>query len=385
MTTTIVGSGVVGVAQALFAAGRQHSVHLLDALPSVGRAASLANSGYLCPSLAAAPPCLPAVLRYHARHGVRIQRPPPPGAGRWAAQMAWSATLGSVGWPDPQLAEWTARSADEWERLQGPPRGAVQLRRTGAHDGDSRRRRALSRLLPELSPDGVRGHVWCPGDSWVDPEQAVRTLAAQWPEEKVDYRPRTEVAGFRTRGRQVTHLRTKVLPSRVEDDVPVDRVVLAAGAGTPALLALLAAQLPRPPPCRWPRLLPLCGYSLDAQRTDGGPSPARFAISDLDQAVTVAPLPPSGVRIAGYLDVAATTPPWTAERHDQLEDTLHTLFPDVPLRVVRRWHGFRLATATGSPWVGRVEPWDNVFINAGHGRVGMTLSLGTARWLSEQL
>ena len=53
--------------------------------------------------------------------------------------------------------------------------------------------------------------------------------------------------------------------------------------------------------------------------------------------------------------------------------------------MVRKWCGVRLATPTGAPLVGRLAPWHNVYVNAGHGRVGMTLSLGTARWLSGQI
>ena len=124
---------------------------------------------------------------------------------------------------------------------------------------------------------------------------------------------------------------------------------------------------------------------MDVERLDGGPLLSEYAISDLDQGVTLSPLPSGrGIRIAGFLDVA-TRPPWIAERHRQLEHTVRHMFPDASLSVTRKWYGVRLATPTGVPLVGRLEPWHNVYVNAGHGRVGMTLSLGTARWLSERI
>ena len=386
-TTTIIGSGVVGVAQALYTALRGDRARVLDAATAAaGRGASVANSGYICPGLAADPPGLAAAARYCLLNGMRVQSPAPAGAPGWAARLALRPL--APGWPAERrrLERWAALSAEEWARFEGPPRGAVRLRRAGPHDD---RRAELARRVPALCLDRVRGHLWCPGDTFVDPEAAVGRLRGRWPAGAVEHWPGTEVVGFRAadthapgRRRRVTHLRV----AGGGADLPAgDRVVLAAGAGTPALLAALAAL---GDPLRLPPLLPLCGYSVDAERTDGGPPLTEVAISDLDRGATLAPLPaPRGaIRIAGFADLAAAPPPrWAEARQSQLEAALRALLPGVPLRVVRRWCGVRLATPTGAPLVGRVEPWENVFINAGHGRVGMTLSLGTARWLAAHM
>ena len=369
MTIAIVGAGVVGTAQALYA-GLRHAGRRIVVLDpgGIGQAASLRNSGYLCPGLAAEPPDLASVLRYHARHRLRTHDIAPAQLGRWAAGAVLAAGGRALrGDQDEglrQLRAWAERSGREWPRLLGgePPRGAVRLRRRGpAAD-----LRPLRRRLPALDLQGVRDFAWCPEDTFVDAETCVHALAQRWPP-NVEWRPQA-VRRLGMRGGRVQQLHLEGA-----EPLAVAQVVLATGAGTAALLRPL---LRSPPP-----LLPLCGYSLTVQYP--GPPPAAHAISDLDQAATLVPLSRRRLRIAGYLDLAGVEPPWAAQRHRQLEETLRRLFPEHPFEVLDRWHGIRIGTVSGIPLVGRVG--ENVYCNAGHGRVGMTLAPGTAAWLSEQL
>ena len=381
-TIAVVGAGVVGAAQALFAGVRHPArrVLVLDPL-GLGRAASLGNSGYLCPGLAAAPPAPGAVLRHHRRHRIRVHRATAPQLARWGGGWLAAQAAGAAGRPHRQLREWAARSEREWGRLLGgePPRGAARLHRHGQVDRSAPAR--LARLLPHLDPAGVRRLEWCPADTCVDPELAVRRLAERWPSnvEMV----RCAVRGFEWRGETITHLRTDGR-SGVAPLLPVGQVVLAAGGGTAPLLRSLRPAASASAGA-WPPLVSLCGYSVTAACGAGQPPPLRCAISDLDNASTIVPLGEGVVRIAGHLDLAAERPPWADERLDHLEGVLRGLFPRHRFEVRDRWCGFRTATLCGVPWVGPVHPWSNLFCNTGHGRVGMTLSTGTASWLAERL
>ncbi|QOC21970.1 FAD-binding oxidoreductase [Wenzhouxiangella sp. AB-CW3] len=56
-----------------------------------------------------------------------------------------------------------------------------------------------------------------------------------------------------------------------------------------------------------------------------------------------------------------------------------------PMQVIRVWSGFRPTTADGRPYLGAVPGRDDVWVAAGHEGLGVTLALGSARVLIDQV
>ena len=51
--------------------------------------------------------------------------------------------------------------------------------------------------------------------------------------------------------------------------------------------------------------------------------------------------------------------------------------------VLESWYGWRPMTPDGLPFLGRVPAFDNVYLAAGHGMLGVSMSPATGRLLAE--
>ncbi|MNV92174.1 D-amino acid dehydrogenase small subunit [compost metagenome] len=56
----------------------------------------------------------------------------------------------------------------------------------------------------------------------------------------------------------------------------------------------------------------------------------------------------------------------------------------VDLDAVTEWSGLRPATPSSVPIIG-ASPLDNVFLNVGHGALGLTLAFGAAATLADKM
>ena len=66
-----------------------------------------------------------------------------------------------------------------------------------------------------------------------------------------------------------------------------------------------------------------------------------------------------------------------------LIENLLELFPDCPNRATAKyWTGLRPMTPDGIPILG-ATPYRNLFVNAGHGHLGWTMSCGSAEVLAD--
>ena len=106
--------------------------------------------------------------------------------------------------------------------------------------------------------------------------------------------------------------------------------------------------------------------------------------------VVYAPLADSdgtSLRVAGMADIAGFSNEIEAARVKQLFLEAELAFPKAANYArgpddMKPWAGLRPATPKGTPILG-ASPYANLFLNSGHGALGWTLALGSARILAD--
>ena len=171
--------------------------------------------------------------------------------------------------------------------------------------------------------------------------------------------------------------------------IEADRYVLASGAASPFLVRELGIELP---------IYPLKGYSLTVPATAAAP---RLSITDFKRKVVYAPLrmssgepptrttPHGELRAAGIADLAGYRATIDPVRLDQLVREARAAFPAAAANhyepeASRPWAGLRPATPKGTPILG-ATPFSNLYLNVGHGALGWTLALGSARIVADAI
>ena len=164
--------------------------------------------------------------------------------------------------------------------------------------------------------------------------------------------------------------------------IQADHYVLALGAHSGWLMHPLGLRLP---------IYPLKGYSLTLPVNRVAPSLSpKVSITDFKRKVVYAPLSEPGgdfLRVAGMADIAGHTEKIDPVRLNQLFEESRLAFPGATdyaagPRAMQPWTGLRPATPKGTPLLGST-PFANLSLNCGHGALGWTLALGSARAVAD--
>lgn len=173
------------------------------------------------------------------------------------------------------------------------------------------------------------------------------------------------VTGFRRDSRRVRALMT------TDGEREVDALVLSAGVQSAHLARLIDIRLP---------IWPVFGYSLTLPARPLAPE---VSITDASRKIVLCRLG-DVVRIAGMADVGPQQMRRPARRQMELRKVAEAAFP---LACNYRdagqpWVGARPMTPDSRPIIG-CTPFDNVFLNCGHGMLGWTLACGSAERLAQ--
>ena len=151
-----------------------------------------------------------------------------------------------------------------------------------------------------------------------------------------------------------------------------DAYVLAAGIQSRTLAQTAGVYLP---------LYPLKGYSLSApiRATDVAPE---ISVTDFERKVLYARIG-SQLRVAAMVDMVGEDTTLDAKRLATLTRQVRDTMPRAADydRIVP-WAGLRPATPGSAPIVG-ATPYDNLWLNVGHGPLGFTFACGTATMLAD--
>jgi D-amino-acid dehydrogenase len=155
------------------------------------------------------------------------------------------------------------------------------------------------------------------------------------------------------------------------------RVVLAAGNGSASLARTVGVRVP---------IRPAKGYSVTIPRQQNVEWPRLPVIDDMMHAVVV----PLGdrLRLVGTAEFAGHDKSIRQSRIDNLFRLLQNVYPHIAASIDRStaqpWAGLRPMSSNGLPCIGPVGP-QGLFLNAGHGHLGWTHSVGSARLLVDQM
>lgn len=361
----------------------------------VARGSAVGNAGFIVPSHVipmAAPGVLPGVIKGILRRTGPVAARPglDPDYLRWVLRFARSCTreaahrgavtLAALGFLSAELAE--EMIAEEGIDCGYRPEGLLHVYgdqrvfEAAKHEAEEMQRygvkiemydrTGIREVEPALN-DEVIGGFLCVDDGGLDPGRFLAGLASVIAGRGAGLASHTELLGFRTSGGRVVELATS------RGSLVADQVVLAAGAWTRGMAALLGERIP---------VQPGKGHSMTVAKPRTGP---RLNLLIGDRWVAVNPMG-DRMRMSGWLELGRLDTKPSLRRLAHVEANVRArvdLDPD--LTVLERWAGLRPVTPDGIPIVGPARRWSNVTYATGHGKVGLSLGPVTGRLVAQML
>jgi D-amino-acid dehydrogenase len=401
MRVCVVGAGIIGCATAYALARNGWRVTLIDALPAPGQGASLANGAQLSYSYVE-PLATPATLRglpmwLLARDSPLRWRPRADGGhARWLldfvracrpaqVRRTTEALLALSSLSRETLHRWLAELPGVAEAVHHARPGKLVLHRDPAWRAAAQRQLDWQRTLgcrqrlvepgecaaiePALAASmasQIAFGVWTDSEEVIDGAGLAQALARA---SGAELRLGEPVAGFARKADRLAGVR---LASG--EVIAADHVVLAAGAAAPALLRPLGLRLP---------VEPIKGYSLTLPVADPAAAP-RVSVTDAGRKIVFARVG-AALRVAGFAELVGADLSLSPVRLAALRDAVQHSFPGAcDLDRAQPWAGLRPATPDGQPRIGATAI-PNLWLNVGHGALGLTLAAGSAARLAALL
>ena len=390
----VVGGGVIGLCVAYELLQRGREVVVVDK-GRVAKGSAVGNAGFIVPSHVipmAAPGVVPGVIKGIIRRTGPVTARPSldPDYLKWILRFMrnctrkvahqGAVTLAALGFLSAELAlELIAKEGIECGyrpegllHVYGDPRvfesakhEAAEMQRYGV-EIEMYDRTGIREVEPSLN-DEVIGGFLCVDDGGLDPAAFLAGLASVLTERGARLSSGTELLGFRTSGGKVHELTTS------RGSLVADQVVIAAGAWTPRVSALLGESIP---------VQPGKGYSMTVAKPRSGP---RMNLLIGDRWVAVNPMGDK-MRMSGWLELGRLDTKPSLGRLAHVEANVRArvnLDPD--LTVLERWAGLRPVTPDSIPIVGPARRWSNVTYATGHGKLGLSLGPVTGRLVAQML
>lgn len=405
MNVVVLGSGVIGTTTAYCLARAGAQVTVVDRQPGAGLETSFANAGQVSPGYStpwAAPGIPLKALRWmFERHApLRIR---PDGTGfqlRWMAQMLRECTPARYAVNKERLMRVAEYSRDCLRALRAETglayeqrsAGTLQLFRTQAQlDAVGRDVQVLQalgvpfelldrygvvRVEPGLAQarERLSGGLRLPNDETGDCHLFTQAVARRAEALGADFRFGRTVQALTRAGGAVTGV---VLGGAGEDApsevLQADRVVLALGSYSRALLEPLGLDLP---------VYPVKGYSLTMPLADRTRVPQSTV---LDETYKIALTRfDDRLRVGGMAELGGFDLRLDPARRATLEKVTRDLFPGGDLAQAQFWTGLRPMTPDSTPVIGATA-LRGLYLNTGHGTLGWTMACGSAQLLADLL
>jgi D-amino-acid dehydrogenase len=400
MTIVVLGAGAVGTATAWYLRKAGHDVVLVERQTEAAMETSWGNGGVIHASEVEpwSQPGMPMkiikwlgkenaplLLRYGAiphmlRWGIEFARNCTPEKFRENAKSNLHLALHSL----KSLQEIGAETGIDYDRAA---RGVLKIYRSGeALKGAERSIELLARhgllyervgaercvdLEPALKDTAstLTGALYFARDEVGDCNKFTQGLAAACAARGVQCRFGETVQKIETRSDRVRAVVTD------HGRIVADAVVVAMGSFAATLLARNGIRVP---------IYPVKGVSITFKRADWDTAPAMPVIDDSK----LFGLVPIGdrMRISGSAEITGydTTP--AAARAEAIIANASFTFPEMKrhfdISKSRVWAGLRPVSPSGTPIIGETRI-QGLWINAGHGHLGWTLSCGSGRVIAD--
>ena len=387
----IIGGGAIGLATALALLDAGRGVRILEA-GAVGGGASHGNCGTITPSHApplAAPGVVAQALRWMFTPDAPLYLKPRVDPALWHWLLRFAVRCNPRDWRQStqaraallndaraRLADWVSRYDLQCEfeeegldyvfrdprRFQQYVDESVVLKTFGIATqvfGGTDYEREEPAMLP-----GVAGAIRFPGDARLRPDRYVAELARV-------VRERGGVIEEQCRVDRLEPMSDGVRLATSQGERKGGEAVIALGAWTPAFARRLGIRAP---------IQPGKGYSITYSR------PARvprhpMVLKDRSVCVTVWG---SGFRLGSTMEFSGHDDTLNATRLAALERGAREFLREpVGAEVHERWCGWRPMTWDDLPLLGRAPGQRKVWIAAGHGMLGISMSTATGQLMAD--
>ena len=226
-------------------------------------------------------------------------------------------------------------------------------------------------LEPALEPiaESLVGALYFAPDETGDCQKFTAGLAAHCAEIGVKFEYGVAVRSLRRKGARVEAVHTDCGEFRG------DAIVAALGSYTPLLLRPLGIRIP---------IHPVKGVTVTVSAA-AWPDRVKMPIIDDTRLFGLVPLG-DRLRVSGSAEITGFDTEPSPARCQAIVDNVIRVFPKFAdcydPATARYWAGLRPVTPTGRPCLGRSK-YDNLYVNAGHGHLGWTMSCGSAKVLAD--
>lgn len=399
MKVLILGAGVIGVTTAWYLACAGHDVTVIDRQSGPAQETSFANAGEISPGYAApwAAPGVPfkAVKWLFQRHAPLILHPRlDPAQWAWMWQMLTQCTPRAYARNKSRMVRVAQYSLHCLQSLRaetgicydGRTQGTLQVFRTPhqveAAAKDIKVLRQGGVRFEVLDPAGciaaepglaharapIAGGLRLPDDETGDCYLFTTRLTERAAAVGVQFLWDTTAKAILTQGDQVTGIQTGQGP------IMADRVVMAMGSYSPALLAPHRIRIP---------VYPLKGYSLTLPIVDAGRAPVS-TVMDETYKIAITRLG-DRIRVGGLAEIAGDDLSLSDRRRATLALSVGEMFPGAgDDRRASFWTGLRPMTPDGTPIIGPTT-LRGLYLNTGHGTLGWTMAAGSGRIIADMI
>jgi D-amino-acid dehydrogenase len=397
MRIAILGAGVVGVTGAYFLQRQGHEVVVVDRQPVAANETSWGNAGMIAPghSYTWGSPKAPMILLrslWRDDQALRLKLQADPRMWAWCLRFLRNCTaerarrnttrkLKLCLYSQEALHEVAAETGIDYHKRDG---GALYLYRDQASlDGGAAKMQILvengmqlqlldrdgcARIEPalETTKQKIAGGIFAPSDESGDCNLFTRKLADLLASRGVEFRYNTRIERLETTGDRVSRVVTD------QGEVKADLYVVSTGVYAPHLVRPLGLSLP---------IYPVKGYSVTLPIEGSNLAPTHSGV-DENNLVAFARFG-DRLRLTATAEFAGYD---TSHRPSDFATMLKAakdLFPqggnyEKPLY----WAGLRPMTPENTPIISPTR-YGNLFVNAGQGHMGWTMSCGSAKVLAD--
>jgi D-amino-acid dehydrogenase len=150
------------------------------------------------------------------------------------------------------------------------------------------------------------------------------------------------------------------------------QVVLSAGAFSHRIARSLGERIPLETERGYNTTLPADAFDLRTQVTFGGHG---FVVTRLS----------TGIRVGGAVELGGLELPPNFRRSEAMLKKAKDFLPGLKTQGGTQWFGFRPSLPDSLPAIGRARATPRVIHAFGHGHLGLTQSVGTARLVADLL
>lgn len=398
MNILVMGAGVVGVTSAWYLAKAGHQVTVIDRQVDVALETSYANAGQISPGYSSpwAAPGIPVkAIKWLMQDLAPLAingREMDASTVRWMTKMLANCNQGAYQVNKARMVRLAEYSRDLFIDLRkeleihydNRAQGLTQLFRTQKQidelqkdikvleecgvshqvldvDGCIQYEPALANVK-----DKIVGGLHLPGDETGDCFMFTNLLAQECRKLGVKFVMKTDILSINTTGGKVESVSTS------RGRMTADTYLCALGSYSTPLLVNTGLKIP---------VYPIKGYSLTIDIEDASKAP-ESTVMDETYKVAVTRLN-NRIRVGGTAEIASYNKDLKEKKRANVEFVVNDLFPGAGDTAKSEfWTGLRPMTPDGTPILGDT-PLANLYLNTGHGTLGWTMSLGSAKYVAD--